>query len=248
MRNFVEGKVVRHQQWSEGLFSLYVKANIAPFLAGQFTQIGLPDAGKMIFRPYSFSSAPFEEELEFYYIHVPEGALTPRLVALKEGDSIFVHQKAAGRFLLEEVPDAQSLWLIATGTGLGVFLSFLKMENTWQRFKKIVLVHSVRTLSGLTHQPLITSFQKTYPMQFQWIPIVTQESVPNTYSHRINHLIESGEIERNMGLRLSPFSSQVMLCGNPSMVKEMVSLLERRDFRQHHHHQPGQIHIENYWK
>jgi ferredoxin--NADP+ reductase len=248
MRNFVEGKVTQHRVWSEGLFSLYVKANIDPFLAGQFTQIGLPKDGKMIFRPYSFSNAPFEEELEFYYIHVPKGALTPHLVELKEGSSIFIHQKAAGRFLIEEVPPAQTLWLIATGTGLGVFLAFLKMENTWRRYQKIVLVHSVRTKEGLTHQELIASFQKRYPLQFQWIPIVTQEKVPETYSRRINYLIENGELESNIGLNLSPLTSQVMLCGNPLMVKETVSLLEKRDFKQHHLHQPGQIHLENYWK
>ncbi len=248
MRKWVEGKVVRHKEWAQGLFSLYVKAAINPFLAGQFTQIGLPLNNKMIFRPYSFSNAPFEEELEFYYVYVPEGVLTPHLVALKEGSSLWVAEKASGRFLLDEVPGAQTLWLMATGTGLGVFLSFLKISQTWERFKNIVLVHSVRTANALSHSSLIADWQKRYPTQFHWLPIVTQEKGFDAPSKRINVLLESGELEQLMDLTLTANNSQVMLCGNPEMVKEMTALLSARGLQLHHAHQPGQIHIENYWK
>ena len=45
---------------------------------------------------------------------------------------------------MSEVPDGKNLWMFATGTGLGVFISLLKTAEPWERFDNVILVHGVR--------------------------------------------------------------------------------------------------------
>lgn len=244
---WVKGKVISQKEWANGLFSLFVEASIPSFSAGQFIQIAL-DENPTLFRPYSLVNAPHEAQLEFYYSLLTEGALTPALTKLKKDEPIYLAPKAAGRFILSQVGPGEILWLFATGTGLGPFISMLKTDEPWKRFPHIVLIHSVRYLDELTHQPLIQAWQQDYAAQFHWIPIVTRERIDHVYSQRIPSLLQSGALESAAQLALSVNTSQVMLCGNPNMVEEVLTLLQERALQISRPHLAGQIHLENYWK
>src|SRR6185295_3891822 len=144
MPKWIEGTVVNQKRWTQNLFTLQVEAEVAAFEAGQFAKLALEVEGEMVARPYSFVNAPKERPHEFYYVLLPEGPLTQRLCRLEAGDAIFLAPRPSGFFVLSEVPDAANLWLLATGTGIGPFLSILKTEAPWQRFREVVLVHAVR--------------------------------------------------------------------------------------------------------
>lgn len=45
-----------------------------------------------------------------------------------------VVSEAAGFFVLEEVPDCDTLWMLATGTALGPYLSILQEGKDLERF------------------------------------------------------------------------------------------------------------------
>jgi ferredoxin--NADP+ reductase len=248
MSNWIEGKIVSQKEWGPGLFSLYVAATIEPFIAGQFTQLCLDPENPRFFRPYSYASTPGEEHCEFYYNVVKEGKFTPLLNALASGDPLWIAKRSSGRFIMSEVPSSDTLWMFATGTGLGVFLSLLKTAEPWERFKNIVLVHSVRNAHGLTHHALIQSWQEKYPLQFQFVPVVTGEKLPNIFSQRIPNLLEDGELEGATQLSLTPLTSQVMMCGNPAMIKSVSDHLHTRGLLNNRPRQPGHITTENYWK
>lgn len=245
---FTPGTVVGQRVWSDELRSLYVEAAIEPFVPGQFTQLSL-DEDAALFRPYSFVNAYGQSPLEFYYSILPNGKFTQQLARLKPGDQLFVAKRASGRFVLETVPEAKVLWLFATGTGLGVFLSMLQTPLAWQRFQKVVLVHSVRKSTSLTHLDLVRHWQSQYPKQFYWIPTVTS-TVANSelYSSRITSLLIERQLEKVVECELSTQTSQTMLCGNPAMVKDMTELLKLRGLQVNHPKHPGHITVENYWK
>lgn len=71
-------------------------------------------------------NAPDNPNLEFYLVTVPQGKLSPRLAALKPGDEVQVVSDASGFFVLDEVPDCETLWMLATGTAIGPYLSILQ--------------------------------------------------------------------------------------------------------------------------
>lgn len=248
MRSWVEGRVVERFCWAEDLYSLFVKAPIDPFTAGQFTQIGLGDQEKPLFRPYSFVNSPKEEVLEFYFNHVEEGVLTPQLINLQPDDSLWVAQKPTGRFTLDNLAPAKVLWCIATGTGLGVYLSLLKTQDIWQSFEHIVLIHSVSYGKFLTHTDLIQSFIEQYGEKFRYVPIVTREGWDKSYQQRITSLVSDGVIEKDLDLPIQAEDAQVMLCGNANMITEMRGILAQRNMTMRLPKRGGHVTIESYYK
>src|SRR6267142_875362 len=141
---WLEAKVLDNRHWTDTLFSLRVEGPKLQFDAGQFVRIAMDIDGERIARPFSFVNAPADPVLEFYGIVVPEGPLSPRLARLRAGDRLYVATNPAGFLVLSEVPQTQSLWLISTGTGIAPFLSILRTEAPWTRFRDVVLVHAVR--------------------------------------------------------------------------------------------------------
>lgn len=247
MRKFIEGTVVGKRNWTERLYSLQVAANVAPFLAGQFTKLALSINGEIVGRPYSFINAPGETPLEFYFILVPGGPLSPRLAALEEGDAVWVSSRAAGFLTLAEVPDAKSLWSLSTGTGIGPFLSILKTEQPWQRFDRIALVHAVRQTEELAYDETIRCFAQQHDQQFRFVPFVSCAEMGFALRARIPEAIADGRLEAKAGVSLAPENSQVMLFGNPGMVRDMTEALVARGLKKNRRRDAGHITLENYW-
>jgi ferredoxin--NADP+ reductase len=244
---WVEGRVIANRHWTQWLYSLRIEAPIAPFEAGQFGRLGLIIDGEFVARSYSFVNSPHEDYLEFYSITVPAGPLSSRLAKLEPGDSIWVFRKAAGFLALSQIQTADNLWMLSTGTAIGPFLSILKTEEPWRRFSRIVLAHSVRTAEELAYQDLIQTFRKQHPQQFIMVPLVSREDHRGAICGRITTAIADDRMAQYTGLTIEAKSSQVMLCGNPGMVRDTTALLKERGLKENRRRDPGQISVEKYW-
>ncbi|HHJ15330.1 MAG TPA: ferredoxin--NADP reductase [Gammaproteobacteria bacterium] len=241
------GRVRELHPWTDKLFSIRIDADTDPFTAGQFTKLGLVIGDEFISRPYSYVNAPGEEPLEFYFVTVPDGPLTGAMLELRPGDSIYVMRKAAGFLTLNEVPAAEQLWMLSSGTAIGPFLSMLKTREPWQTYQSIVLVHAVRLAGELSFQDTIAALGEQHPGQFSFIPFVSREDTDFAIRARIPAAIEDGRLEQRAGLEISPQRSQVMICGNPDMVKSTQAVLETRGLTRNRRRTPGHITVENYW-
>ena len=244
--NWIETKVIEHIKWTDTLASLKFKGTVLPYTAGQFTKIGLKVDGEIISRPYSYVSSPNDDYLEIVYVNVPDGSLTPKLHALKAGDTLYVMEKASGFFVMNEVPDGKNLWLLATGTGLGVFISLLKTQEPWRRFENIILVHGVRNYEELTYQDQIAKFKSENSKNFTYIQTVTREKKDTGLNLRIPTAIESKALEEISGIKID-LDSQFMICGNPDMINDTVDLLGEKGLERNRRSKPGNITLEKYW-
>src|SRR4051812_22124784 len=193
---WLEGRVLESRHWTEALFSLRVADAPLQFEAGQFVRIALDIEGERIARPFSFVNPPQERVHEFYGIVVPEGPLSPRLGALVAGDKLYVARNPAGFLVLSEVPDAQTLWLVSTGTGIAPFLSILGTPTPWQRFKNVVLVHAVRHANELVYRQLIDKILVERQPQFVYRTFVSREAAPGSLHGRIPAAIRDGRLEK----------------------------------------------------
>jgi len=247
MATWLQGTVVENRQWCEDLFSLKIRTDSIDFTAGQFVRVALDIENEQVARPYSLVNTPQEPLLEVHFNTVQDGLLSPRLAALSAGDSIQVAERAAGFLTVNEVPDIPHLWLLATGTGIGPFLSILKTAEPWERFEKIILGYSVKTLEKLAYRPDFEALQQQYSDQFHFVPFVTREAATGTINARMTTSIENGELEQHTGVKLSPDSSHVMLCGNADMISNVKTLLEARGMRRHLRREPGHIATEKYY-
>ncbi|HEB81643.1 MAG TPA: ferredoxin--NADP reductase [Gammaproteobacteria bacterium] len=246
MANWLTGNVVEKIQWNSRLYSLRIEADLADFKAGQFIRVALDIDGERVARPYSLVNRPGEGSLEIFFNIVPEGPLSPRLAALEAGDEIFVAERANGFLTIDEVPESRHLWMLATGTGVGPFLSILKAGECWQRFDKVVLAYSVRDSSELAYRRQIAEIEEARPQQFRFIPCITRESVEDCLNERIPAAIESGNLEKNAGIRISRDDSHIMMCGNSAMITSVSELLQQRGLKKHLRREPGQVTVEKY--
>ncbi|MFP3029231.1 MAG: ferredoxin--NADP(+) reductase [Arsenophonus sp.] len=248
MTNWVIGQIIKNHKWTNSLFSLILEAPIKPFIAGQYAKLSLEINGQRIQRAYSYVNAPNDNQLEFYLVTIPEGKLSPQLEALKPGDSIYISEEAAGFFILEELPDCETLWMLSTGTAIGPFLSILQLGKNLARFKQMILVHAVRYAEDLSYLPLMEILEKKYQGKLKIQTIVSRENKIGSLTGHIPSLIKNGKLEDAVKAKIDPSTSHVMLCGNPQMLKDTQQLLKtQRGMDKHLRRKAGQITNEQYW-
>ncbi len=243
MSKWLEGRVIQNRHWTEALFSLRVEGVSLQFQAGQFVRIGLEPT---LVRAFSFVNPPGDAVLEFYGIVVPQGPLSPRLAKLEAGDRLLVASNPAGCLVLSEVPDCDTLWLVATGTGIAPFLSILQTDAPWRRFPHVVLVHAVRHARELVYRELVGEIRRRHEHIFRYVTFVSRENALGSLGGRIPEAMRDGRLEKAAGLPLDA-RSHVMLCGNPAMLKDAQAALLERGLRKHRRRNPGHISVESFW-
>jgi ferredoxin--NADP+ reductase len=251
MSNILRETVLEVHHWTENLFTL--KTTRDPgfrFDSGEFAMMGLEVDGRPLLRAYSVVSAPYDEQLEFLSIKVPNGPLTSRLQHVKPGDTILVNRKATGTLLLHNLLPGKNLWLLSTGTGLAPFLSIIKDPTVYERFDRVILTHTVRNKDELQcgEKALEDLKQNEYIGELAaekliYYPTVTREPFQN--EGRITDLIRSGKVFSDLGLEpLSPADDRVMICGNPHMTAELTKYMEDQGFEMGANNKPGTFVIE----
>jgi ferredoxin/flavodoxin---NADP+ reductase len=251
LTTWIEGRVAGRRPMADTLHSLRIDAPQLTFVAGQFARLALPappgSKDPMVARPYSFVNPPAQAPHEFYFNVLPEGPLSPRLAALEVGAPVWLAARASGMFTIAETAEAESLWCLSTGTGIGPFLSMLRSDDPWNKFGSVVLVHAVRHGIDLSYREEIAGIARNYEGRFHYVPMVSRESWPGALSGRIPAAIEDGRLEAQVGLPLTDASAHAMLCGNPAMVDDVQKVLATRGMRRHRRREPGHITLETYW-
>jgi ferredoxin--NADP+ reductase len=262
------------------------------YLPGQYASLGLgfweariddaddPEAekrwDKLIRRSYSISSRMFDEygyltdengldELEFYIVLVPPTpdntpALTPRLALKTVGDRIYLGPKVAGRYTLNAVKDPKAeIVFFSTGTGEaphnGMVVELLRKGHSGP----IISAVTVRQNADLGYVDKHRELTERYP-NYHYLPMPTREpGIPKRY---LQDLLRDGDFEQQLGVKLSPETSHIFLCGNPAMIglpedKDgeqvfpetvgVVELLAQQGFTLDLRTAPGNIHYEEYW-
>lgn len=215
------------------------------FKPGQFMNLGLHLPSGFVSRSYSLASAP-GDALEVLLARVGDGALTPALFELGPGAAVALDPKPQGFFTFDYVPPHRELWLMATGTGLGPFLSMLRSGAAFERAARVVLVHGTRGAAELAHRAELEELARTRS-SFRYVPVLSRQAEPGLLQGRLTAALSSGELTARAETSLSPDSAHVMLCGNPSMIDEVITLLAARGMRRHRQRMPGHITTEKYW-
>ena len=263
MRNVIKECVTFVHHWNETLFSFKTtRQKSFTFESGQFVMIGLELAGKPLMRAYSIASANYADELEFFSIKVPDGALTSELQKIKAGDEVMLTTRAAGTLVAGYLQPGKNLYLLSTGTGLAPFMSVIQDPNIYDQFDKIILVHGVRWASELAYQQEIEVGLPNNPFfgdivqeKLLYYPTVTREpyqynslkTSDGTRDHegRITDLLLSNKLTNDLNLAdISPDNDRFMLCGNDAMLKDLAAILDAKGFSKANSRSQGHYVIE----
>lgn len=253
MSNLNHERVTSVHHWNDTLFSFTTTRDSGlRFKNGHFIMIGLQDEekGRPLMRAYSIASANYEEGLEFFSIKVDNGPLTSKLQHIKVGDQIIVGSKPTGTLVLDHLIPGRNLYLLSTGTGLAPFISIIKDPETYAQYDKVILTHGVRHVSELAYTRLITEelpnnefFGDEVREKLIYYPTVTREPFRN--QGRLTDLMESGKLFSDIGLPAFDLEQdRFMLCGSPSMLKDLTAILDARGFNEARHGDQGHYVIE----
>ncbi len=218
------------------------------FAPGQFVRLGVELAGGAVeWRAYSIASPPSAAELEFYSIVVPDGVFTQALARLGAGDRLRVDPTPYGFLRADRFTGGRDLWMLATGTGIAPFVAILGDDAVWDAFDDIVVVHSVRTAPELAYRDAIeASGRAGRRARLHYVPTLTGRGA-SPAGGRITTRLKDGSLERAVGRSITPEDSRVMICGNPSMIRECRAWLGERGLSPVRRERPGQFIVENFW-
>lgn len=184
---------------------------------GKHVDVGLPGSET---RPYSLSSGEADPFLEILVRRVEGGRVSPHLSVLQPGD--LVHVKAPkGKFTLDQARPGEKLLLVATGTGIAPFRSFVRSRPDLDYF----LVHGAR-------EPADDFGAEFAPEAHRVFCLSGAEGRPGAFRGRVTDWLRSVELT---------IYDRVYLCGNARMVVEAVPHLVDRGF------DPDRIHTETYF-
>lgn len=242
-------------RWTDKLLTF--RTTRAPgyrFTAGQFARLGLEVEGEIVSRAYSITSAEAQDFLEYYAIVVPGGRFTTCLDRLQPGAPVWVEKLSYGFMTADRFTDGRHLWMLATGTGLGPYVSILQQDDVWQRFEDLVVVHCVRQREELAYRETFAALKagaaaRGLPARLHYVPVVTrgEDQQDGVLHARITTLLRDASLERHTGLAIDVGQSRVMACGNPEMVTEVRDILRERGMTPLRRNGGGQFVTEDYW-
>ena len=244
-------RVTHVHHWNDTLFSFRTTRDPSyRFKNGHFTMIGLPSDGRPLMRAYSFASANYEHELEFISIKVPDGALTSKLQNLAIGDEVLVGKRSTGTLIPDNMIPGRYLYLLGTGTGIAPFMSIIKDPEIYDQFDRVILAHGVREVSELAYTDYIENvlpndeyIGEIVREKLVYYPTVTREPYKN--NGRLTELIRCGKLFLDLQQPHPNLDDdRFMICGSPSMIKELVNMLKSKGFTEARNVKPGHFVIE----
>jgi ferredoxin--NADP+ reductase len=174
-------------------------------------------------------------------------------------------EKITGHYNTDPVKPTDTVVFLATGTGEAPHNYMI-----WELLHKghqgrILSVCCVRYRRDLAYAAVHEELMRRYP-QYTYAALTTREADTARQKRYIQDLIQSGNLEVQLGQPLDPARTHVYLCGNPRMIgvpatdREtgklvypvpvgVVEILQMRGFQvdQPRARIKGNIHFEEYW-
>ncbi len=200
------------------------------FKPGQFISLHIEKNSQIVRRNFSIASSPNEtNKIEIAATFVPNGIASTTLWNMQIGDQIHA-SGPFGIFVLRpaDLNKIKRYILVATGTGVTPYRSMLndlKLILRQNADIKIELLLGVRDRYELLYSDDFINFAKTIPSQFKFTACYSREQQSTVFDNSYEYI---GYVQNKITeLNINPTLDLVYLCGNPNMVDNSLSILEK---------------------
>lgn len=190
------------------------------FSPGQTVHVKFP--GQSFYRDYTIYSGHNDAWVEILVREIPNGYLTPSMARCKPGDTLEVHGPIGFFNLPSGYQQGEKVLLIASGTGISPFHSFVR---SYPRLN-YMLIHGIR-------HPMETYDRNDYS-PLRYVPCVSSlsQSKDGYFSGRVTDYLRQHPVDR---------SSYIYLCGNFNMIRDAIRILIDSKVDR------NRIHVETYF-
>ena len=229
----------RRLDLTDDLALFFLDGERGDFRPGQYVTLALEAEERRVKRAYSIASAPHEPGLELFVELVEEGALTPTLWDLAEGDTLLMREKIVGHFVLDERRTTHAM--ACTVTGIAPFLSMLRAyRQSGASGHRFLVVH------GASTSPEFGPYRDELAVLAEahdWLTYVPTISRPWT---DVDWTGEVGRVEDVLRKHLDAFGCDPAetagyACGHPQMIENVKGIFGRVRLA------ADQIHEEKYF-
>jgi ferredoxin/flavodoxin---NADP+ reductase len=232
---FQKVRIVQRRDHTKDLWTI----RIAPeeplvFKPGQYATLGMNTGAKLLERAYSIVSSPLESEIEFFFELVQDGALTPRLYELREGDTFLMRRQAKGLFTLDTKSGHANHYMVSTVTGVAPFVSMARTEAREAEKGtppggRMVLLQAASRSWELAYDEELRRLAASSPW-LEYIPTISRPWEDTAWQGEVGRAedVLRKHFDR-MGL--APETTTAYLCGHPIMIENAQGILQRRGFK-----------------
>lgn len=178
------------------------------FTSGQFVNLGLP--GGNTTREYSIYSGVDDPWLDFLIKEIPDGALSPKLRRLKAGEIVSIDGPYDEHFTIKPKRKNKPHFLIATGTGISPFHSFVKSFPDLN----YTVLHGIKWSND--------QYDRALYEPSRYISCVSQDD-KGDFKGRVTDYLQAN---------LPASESYIYLCGNSAMIYQVTDLLKKNRFKE----------------
>ena len=162
------------------------------------------------------------------------------------GDRIYVGKRIVGVFRLADAPPDSDVVMIATGTGITPYVSFLRSHIMERPNSKMVVIQGATHQWDLGYFSELSFLNNTFP-NFNYLPTLTDADA-TWPGHRlwIEEMLNSGVLEQETGVAIDPDKTHFFLCGNPNMIKSVSGCLIEHGYQKKTRKTPGTLYVEEF--
>ena len=192
------------------------------FKPGQYLLLNFYLEGKKFKNPYSITSIPDKEFIEFCIKLVENGKSFNFIKNLKKGDNVELFGPA-GRFVINKDSEEKDLIFISTGTGIAPFMSMISslLEKNFKN--KIILFKGFRNEDESLYEEEFSHLQKKYK-NFRFYNILSQ---PKNKKFRDKGYVQDF-LDKYIPIN---FDGDFYICGLSGMVEDVLKNLKNKDIR-----------------
>lgn len=240
-KGYQECTVSRRRDINDELAVFWIETKpFVDFEAGQYVTLAADGvSGGFVKRPYSVLSAPEEPAYELFIELVEGGELTPPLWDLGEGDSLWIRNRVAGRFLFDT--EHTRHLMACTVTGIAPFLSMIRSRLQGDpRLRGGRLAdddHEFLIIFGASHPedygPYLEEVRNLPEGDFHVVPTISRPWQHPDWDG------ETGRVEEVLRKHLDrlewvPDDVAVYACGNPDMIENVRGVAKRAGIEAFH--------------
>lgn len=190
------------------------------FKSGQFISFDItpPGGSRLIIRPYSIASPPYEpDRIAIVFNRVPGGRGSTYLFSLREGDTV-AFEGPQGSFQLRE--RTRDMLFVATGTGIAPIRSML-LDLTNSGYTRAARIYwGLRTQRDLYYQQEFETLTARFPNVSFTIALSRPDTGWRGETGRVTGLVK----ERVTSVK----NLDVYLCGNHAMIRDVTDMIRAK--------------------